>query len=117
MSTVSRMIRRLTNPRALSLIILAVSIVTASGIFFVLVNRPVPMAGTSFIWPAVNGETSTEFLIVAFMYTLALVGLWLIYDAARHKYRGSYINQILLGGSLIFILALIMLLVISNVMK
>lgn len=117
MSTVSRIIEELTNPRKISLIILAISIVTASGIFFVLVNRPAPMAGTSFIWPAVNGETSTEFLIIAFMYTLALGGLWLVYDATRHKYRGDYINQVLLGGSLIFVLTLMILLVISNVMK
>ncbi len=113
----SRLLEYLTNPRKLAIILLVVSILIASGFFYVIINRPPPMAGAGFIWPSPNGETGTEMLVVAFLYGITLGGLWLVYDASRYRYRGSYVNQALFGGSLIFILALVMLILIVNVMK
>ncbi len=106
-------VERILEPRNLAVVLVVISALVAGGLAFVLAHRPPPMAGTRLVWPSLNMETSAEMLVVGLMYLLGFVGLWMIYEAERHRHRGEYVNQYVAGGIVLFLLALIMLFAMS----
>ncbi len=102
-------ITKIFEPRVLAATMTAISAVIAGGLAFVLAHRPPPMAGTRLVWPSINMETTAEMLVVSLLYLLGFAGLWMTFEAARHKHRGEYVHQYLLGGVTLFLLAFLML--------
>ncbi len=106
-------VERVLEPRNLAIILVIISALVAGGLAFVLAHRPPPMAGTRLVWPSINMETSAEMLVVGLLYLLGFAGLWMVYEAEKHRHRGEYVNQYVMGGIVLFLLSLIMLFVMS----
>ncbi|MCC6003204.1 MAG: hypothetical protein LM590_02575 [Thermofilum sp.] len=100
---------------AIALVLLIVLI--ASGIFFVLTEHPPFSLGVYLIYPSTSGQTVSETLIIFFLYLFAITGLYMIYNAARHRYRSTAFYSMLLSGSVVLVVSLLLLLLIYNSMK
>ncbi len=116
-SRISVWLEKLLEPRIVALTAVVLASVIAGGFAYVLAHRPPPMAGTRIVWPSLNVETSSEMIVVAFLYLLGFAGLWMMYEAAKYKHRGEYVTQYLLGGLTVLVLSFLMLVIMASAMK
>lgn len=100
------------EPRFLALTAIVVVIALCSGIFYVLSERPPFSLGVRLVYPGSGAQTASEFFIVAFLYGVGFVGLLLIYEAPRYKYRRGLMISTLLSGATLLILSTLLLLLV-----
>ncbi len=91
---------------------LVASLAIAAGIVYVLAERPPFSLGTYIVYPGTGAQTTSEFLVVFFLYALAVAGLILVYEAPRYKSRPSLATMFLASGAIVVFISVILLLVV-----
>ncbi|UNQ72780.1 OST3/OST6 family protein [Infirmifilum sp. NZ] len=88
----------LLSESALAWLLLVFSIAIAAGLVYVLAERPPFSLGTYIIYPGTGSQTTSEFLVLLFLYALAVAGLLLVYEAPRYRSRPNLATMFLVTG-------------------
>lgn len=105
----------LLSESTLAWLLLLVSIVVASGLFYVLAERPPFSLGAQLIYPGTGAQTVSELIMVAFLYALSMSGLLLIYEAPRYRSRQGLALMFLLSGVTATLVSVLLLLAIYGI--
>ncbi|MEZ0345963.1 MAG: hypothetical protein ABWK01_05385 [Infirmifilum sp.] len=100
---------RIFSDNNIAVALLLVSIAIAAGIVFVLAERPPFSLGTYFVYPGTSSQTTSEFLILFFIYALSVAGLILIYESPKYRSRPSLASTFLVSGVAVVVISVILL--------
>ncbi|ABL78042.1 hypothetical protein [Thermofilum pendens] len=112
-----RVSKRGIDFRVLAAALLAVILLIASGVFYVLSERPPFSLGVQLIYPSGGGQTVSEMIIVLFLYAMAIVGLLIIYDSTKYSPQRSAFYFTLVSGVAVVAVSLLLLLFIYTNFK
>ncbi|MGB9709101.1 MAG: hypothetical protein ACP5II_04990 [Infirmifilum sp.] len=102
-------LEKLVSENNLAWLLLVISVLIASGLVFILAERPPFSLGTYIIYPGTASQTTGEFLTIFFLYSLSIAGLILLYEAPRYRSRPNLAIMFLISGILVVLISVLLL--------